>query len=135
MASIVLRRPAPPAVKGRVVVVGGCASGKSLLVAGLVPLGYDARTCAQEHSHVPDMWQRLSRPEFLVYLDACLQTVRQRRWVDYDQAYVQEQNRRLAHARQHCDLDIATDTLTPQQVLQRVVAALSVRGIFRGLCA
>ena len=129
MESTMLRRPAPPPVKGRVVVVGGCASGKSVLVAALVPLGYDARACAQEHSHVPDMWQRLSRPEFLIYLDASLQTVRQRRPIDYDQAYMREQDRRLAHARAHCDLYIATDTLTRQQVLQRVVAALSARGI------
>ena len=111
------------------VVVGGCASGKSVLVAALVPLGYDARTCAQEHSHVPDMWQRLSRPQFLIYLDASLETVRQRGPIDYDQAYMQEQNRRLAHARAHCDLYIATDTLTPSQVLECVVDALSARGI------
>lgn len=124
-----LRRPAPPPIPGRVVVVGACASGKSRLVAGLRPLGYDARSCAQEHSHVPDMCRRLSRPHFLIYLDASLQTVRRRRRVDYDEAYMAEQNRRLAYARAYCDLYIATDALTPEQVLQCVVEALSARGL------
>ena len=57
-----------PLIPGRIAVVGVCASGKSTLVAALCTLGYDARQCGQEHSHVPDMWQRLSRPQVLVYL-------------------------------------------------------------------
>ena len=124
-----LRRPAPPPISGRIVVVGRCASGKSLLVDGLKPLGYDARSCAQEHSYVPDMWQRLSRPQFLVYLHASLQTIRQRRPAEYEQAYLCEQDRRLAHAREHCDLYVSTDALTPQQVLHLVLSALCDRGI------
>jgi len=129
VAERVLGRAAPPPLKGRVVVVGGCASGKSVLVKGLVALGYEARTCAQEHSYVADMWQRLSRPDFLVFLDASLHAVRQRRDIDYGHAYVQEQSARLAHARAHCDLLVNTDDLTEEQVLRCVVAALSARGI------
>jgi hypothetical protein len=124
-----LSQPPPPPIKGRVVAVGGCASGKSVLVAALVALRYDARACSQEHSHVPDMWQRLSRPEFLVFLDASLRAVRQRRAVDYGSGYMREQDRRLAHARAHCDLLVNTDALTEKQVLRRVLAALDVRGI------
>jgi hypothetical protein len=33
---------------------------------------------------------------------------------------VAEQRRRLAHARDHCDLYVMTDPLTPAEVLQQV---------------
>jgi hypothetical protein len=113
----------------RVAVVGVCASGKSVLVRELRALGYDARHVAQEHSYVPDMWQRLTRPQILVYLGASLATVRRRRDPSFPAALFQEQRRRLRHARCHCQICVCTDPLTESQVLARVVAALKSSGL------
>ena len=119
----------PTPVLGRVTVVGPCASGKSELVARLQALGYDARHCAQEHSYVPDMWQRLSRPQVLVYLDVSLDVIEDRGRIGYEAAYLAVQRERLAHARAHCDIYVDTDALGADDVAQRVVAGLQVRGI------
>ncbi len=121
--------PPPEPVAGRVAVVGVCAAGKSVLVTRLRALGYDARSTAQEHSFVPDMWQRLSRPQVLVYLDVSLPMVRQRRAIDYDQRYLDLQRQRLAHARHHAHINVHTDPLTEEEVCLRVVQALRVHGI------
>ena len=50
-------------------VVGPCAAGKTTLVAALREMGYNVRHIAQEHSYVPYMWQRLAKPDLLIYLD------------------------------------------------------------------
>ncbi|MGD9100048.1 MAG: hypothetical protein PVF45_06175 [Anaerolineae bacterium] len=113
----------------RVVAVGPDAAGKSTLVARLRPLGYNARSCGQDHSMVPDMWRRLSRPDFLVFLDARLETIARRRAIDWGQEYLDKLQTRLAHARAHCDLYLPTDDLSPAEVVERVRAALSAAGI------
>ena len=118
-----------PPIRGRVAVVGACASGKRVLVQRLRALGYDARHVVQEHSYVPDMWQRLSRPQALVYLDASLATVRQRRDPAFPAALFEAQQHRLRHARRHCQIRVSTDALTEIQVLDRVLAALERAGI------
>ena len=51
-------------------VVGPCAAGKTTLIAGLRNHGYTAKHIAQEHSYVPAMWQLLTNPDILIYLDA-----------------------------------------------------------------
>ena len=116
-------------VAGRVAVVGVCASGKSMLVNKLRALGYDARHVAQEHSYVPDMWQRLTRPQVLVYLDASLATVRRRRDISFPATLFQEQKRRLRHARCHCQIYVPTDELAEDQVLDLVLVALEYNGV------
>ena len=94
-------------------------------MAGLRALGYEARECVQEHSYVPSMWQRISRPDVLIYLDVSLPVIERRKpRSDWKQAVLDEQRRRLAHARRHCDLYVDTDELTAQQVLARVVGFL-----------
>jgi nicotinamide riboside kinase len=113
----------------RVVVVGPDAAGKSELVKRLRALGYNARSCAQDHSYVPDMWRRIARPDFLIYLDARLDTIARRRVIDWGQQRLDILNARLAHARAHCDLYLPTDDLEPSQVVDRVRAALSEVGI------
>src|SRR5688572_25288897 len=45
-----------------VLIVGVCSAGKSTLAANLKEKGYRVRTCAQEHSYVPHLWQ-LSKPD------------------------------------------------------------------------
>jgi hypothetical protein len=113
-----------------VVVVGPDATGKTELVRRLQALGYNARSCAQDHSYVPDMWRRLARPDYLVYLDARLETIARRRAIDWGQDRLDALNARLAHARVHCDLFLPTDDLEPSEVVARVQAALSAAGIF-----
>ncbi len=114
----------------RIVVVGPDAAGKSELVKRLRALGYNARSCAQDHSYVSDMWRRIARPDFLIYLDARLDTIARRRGIDWGQERLDILNARLAHARAHCDLYLPTDDLEPSQVVDRVRAALLEVGIF-----
>ena len=104
----------------RIAIVGPCASGKTTLAKRLRALGYDVHEPAQEHSGVPDMWQRITRPDVLIYLDAGLETIARRRRIDWGQNYLDELNRRLRHARRHADLYLPTDGLTPEQVFLRV---------------
>jgi len=114
----------------RIVVVGPCASGKSTLVGNLRPKGYAIRTCAQEHSHVPQLWLRYCRADVLVYLDAGVQTIGRRQGrSDWTQGRLDEQHRRLADARQHCDLYLYTDDLSREQVADKVELFLAQAGI------
>ena len=110
----------------RVKVVGPCGSGKSVLVARLRKLGYDALSAAQDHSYVPDMWQRLNPPDLLIYLDVTLPAAQARGRVGmgWDQRYLDEQNHRLRHARVHCDLYLPTENLTEEEVLAAVLEFL-----------
>ena len=103
--------------------VGVCSSGKSTLVRKLKEAGYDARACAQEHSYVPHLWQ-LSNPGALIYLDASLHTIRRRRRAKWQQPTLDEEHHRLAHAREHCDLYIATDGLLPEDVASKAIGFL-----------
>ncbi len=111
----------------RIVIVGPCGAGKTTLARNLASLGFDAHDCAQEHSHVQIMWQKIAHPDLLLYLDASLATIRTRLDVDWEQAYLDEMNRRLANARAHAALIINTDPLSREQVLAHVLLALEAR--------
>lgn len=113
----------------RIKVVGPCASGKSVLAARLRELGYQASSAAQDHSYVPDMWQRLNPPDVLVYLDLTLESAHQRGRTGpgWNQAYLDRQHHRLRHARAHADLYLPTDGQSEEQILARVVDFLSRR--------
>ncbi|MEO5886927.1 MAG: hypothetical protein ABIQ77_04610 [Anaerolineales bacterium] len=106
-------------------VVGPCGSGKSTLVAGLEKNGYTCRHIAQEHSFVPDMWQLISQPDILVYLNASFAASTARAKLNWLKKDHTEQLRRLAHARAHADLLIETNDLTPGDVLQRALDFLA----------
>ena len=106
-------------------VVGVCASGKSTLIQGLEARGYRVRHIAQEHSYVKDMWKRITHPDILIFLDASYATTRQRRKQDWTEADWAEQQHRLRHAHTYADFYLNTDTLAPDQVLQRVVDFLT----------
>ena len=108
-----------------VAVVGPCTSGKSTLVRELLARGYNAREVVQEHSYTPTMWQRITRPDLLIYLDVSWQVAQQRRPTDAKAAWWDELSRRLRHAREHADLYIPTDELTTQEILARTMAFLS----------
>ena len=114
----------PPSSTPLIGVVGPCGAGKSTLVAGLEKHGYACRHIAQEHSYVPDMWQLITQPDILIYLDAtfAVSTARAKlNWLEKDYT---EQLKRLAHAREHANLFIETDELTPDDVLQKALIFL-----------
>ena len=108
-------------------VVGPCGSGKSTLVSGLTGAGLLGRHIAQEHSYVPNMWKRITNPDFLVYLDASYETCTLRRKLNWTSEDYLEQLRRLSHARDHADLMIETDFLSRAEVLSKVVECLKVK--------
>lgn len=112
-----------------IAVVGPCASGKSSLVAALRERGYNAREVVQEHSCVPTMWQRITGPDLLIYLDVSWEVARQRQSMELKAAWWDKLARRLAHARRHADFYLQTDELTPQAVLARVLAFLEGSGL------
>lgn len=110
----------------RIAVVGPCAAGKSTLTGKLKALGYPARHPAQEHSLVPDMWQRMSQPDILIYLDVDYPHARQRRpHIDGGPERMAIQRHRLRHARQHCNFYLDTSELTPEEVWTAVSDFLS----------
>ena len=111
----------PPSRKLLIGVVGPCGSGKSTLIAGLTQHGYTCRHIAQEHSYVPAMWQIITKPDILICLDSSFQTSTVRRKLNWTESDFAEQLRRLAHAREHANLFIHTDDLTPEQVLQQAL--------------
>ena len=69
-----------------------------------------------------DMWERITHPDLLIFLDASYPVTVARRALDWREPDWLEQQRRLGHARAHCDLYVMTDALTPVQVLERVLA-------------
>jgi len=110
-------------------IVGPCGSGKTTLIEGLKSHGISTRHIAQEHSYVANMWQRITNPDFLVFLDASYpETVRRRRLNWTNDEYL-EQHRRLSHAREHANLYIFTDPLGPDQVLLEVLNFLRSQGL------
>jgi ATPase subunit of ABC transporter with duplicated ATPase domains len=105
----------------RVGVVGPCTAGKTTLIrnlAGRYPI--ELRHKAQEHSYVQSMWQRINPPDWLVFLDVSYNVSLQRKNLDWTPAEYQEQQRRLAHAREHADYYLMTDNLTAAQVAEKV---------------
>lgn len=111
----------PPGTRPLIGVVGPCGSGKSTLIAGLERHGYACRHIAQEHSYVQAMWQKIAKPDILIFLDASFRVSTARRQLTWQPADHDEQYRRLAHARQHAQIVIDTDHLTPAQVLQKAL--------------
>jgi energy-coupling factor transporter ATP-binding protein EcfA2 len=102
-------------------VVGPCAAGKSTLISSLKRIGIHAYHIAQEHSFVPDMWLRLVNPQVLIFLEVSYPVTIIRCSLSWMESEYDEQIRRLQHARQHADLIISTDPLSPDQVLDRVL--------------
>jgi ABC-type cobalamin/Fe3+-siderophores transport system ATPase subunit len=106
-------------------IVGPCSAGKSTLIQALRAKGYPARHIAQEHSYVPDMWQRMDNPRLLIYLDVSYVESMRRKPLDMSQEEFDAQVRRLSHACQHADFYLHTDELTAHEVLGRVEGFLA----------
>ncbi len=122
-----MRKDSPP--KWIVGVVGPCASGKSTLIAALQNDVVEFRHIAQEHSYVASMWKLLTNPDVLIFLDASYSVTCRRRSLNWTEAEYSEQHRRLAHARQHADLYLLTDELTPEEIQTLVVDFLRKKQI------
>jgi ABC-type glutathione transport system ATPase component len=105
-------------------IVGPCGAGKTTLAEGLNRNGIRARAIVQEHSYVKDMWQRLTRPDVLIFLQASRSAGTERRKLNWTDEEWAEQQRRLQHARAHADFYIETDSLTAEQVLERTLKYL-----------
>lgn len=103
-------------------IVGPCGSGKTTLTEALDALGYSTRHIAQEHSYVKDMWKRISNPDLLVFLQVSYPVSQQRRPMNWTEAEYNEQQRRLAHAREYADLLLDTDNLNIDEVREQVLA-------------
>jgi hypothetical protein len=89
------------------------------------PEGVELRHIAQEHSYVPSMWQRISHPDLLIFLDVSYPVSMERKRLNWTVEEYQEQQRRLSHARANADLYIQTDQLTPAEVAEQVRAFLA----------
>ena len=111
----------PPSHTRLIGVVGPCGAGKSTLIESLENHGYACRHIAQEHSYVQAMWQIITNPDVLVYLGASFPISTARRKLNWQEKDHTEQLRRLSHAREHANIIIETDDLTPEQVLQKVL--------------
>jgi len=105
-------------------VVGPCGSGKSTLIAGLEKHGYRCRHIAQEHSYVKYMWQRITNPDVLIFLECSYENSTSRRNLNWLPADHEEQLRRLSHAHEHANIIINTNLLTPEEVLAQALEAL-----------
>ena len=106
-----------------IAIVGPCGAGKSTLARALQSRGLGARQIAQEHSYAPSMWQHLSRPDLLIFLDASYEVCSQRKNLNWLPRDYMKQVHRLEHARRHCHLYVNTDGLTPEEVLEKVLTA------------
>jgi len=112
---------APPERAPIVGIVGPCSAGKSTLARALTAAGVTAKPIGQEHSYVPHMWQVIGQPDVLIYLDVSYPVAQGRRWLNWVPADLEEQRRRLRHARDHCHLFVQTDPLTAEQVRDQVL--------------
>ncbi|HOT93511.1 MAG TPA: hypothetical protein PLJ78_17495 [Anaerolineae bacterium] len=107
-------------------IVGPCSSGKSELTRALRARGYRVKEIMQEHCAAPAMWQRLTHPDVLVYLDVSMEVAAQREGLAQPSSWWEEERTvRLAHARAHCDLYVDTSNLTPEAVVEHVLHFLS----------
>lgn len=108
--------------------MGPCKSGKSLLKDALEDLGFSASHIAQEHSFAPQMWQIISNPDFLIFLDVdySASVARGLNWTIKD---YETQIHRLGHAKTNADVEIKTSLLSPQQVLAEALSALKKHGV------
>jgi len=92
---------------------------------GLEERGFTCRHIAQEHSYVQAMWQIITKPDALIYLHSSFETSTARRKLNWLERDYNEQLRRLAHAREHANLIIETDSLTIEAVLQKALDYLT----------
>lgn len=109
----------------KIAIVGPCAAGKSTLINELNRRGYQVKHVAQEHSYAPAMWQKITNPDILIYLDVSYSVSMDRRPLNWTESEFYAQHERLRHARQHADFYLDTDRLSAEQVLKKVLEYLN----------
>ena len=109
--------------KNEIVIVGVCAAGKSTLAHRLQRDGRYARTVAQEHSCIPDLW-RHSGAATTIYLHASYQAVKRRRTSFMNQRAYEAQLHRLREARTGATVRVDTSDLSPEEVYSLVASQL-----------
>ena len=102
-------------------IVGPCGSGKSTLIAGLEKYGYRCRHIAQEHSYVKHMWQVITNPDILIFLECSFENSTTRRKLNWQLADYEEQMRRLSHAHAHANFIIDTNIFDSENVLAQAL--------------
>jgi len=105
--------------------VGPCVSGKTTISTILRELGYRAKVIAQEHSYVPNMWQIITKPQFLVFLEVSYQKTLVRLHMNWTEQEYREQLSRLGHAKENADLIIFTDDLNPQEICSQIISYIN----------
>jgi hypothetical protein len=71
------------------------------------------------------MWQRITNPDILIYLDVDFSAVETRRPRSHGgPERLADQHKKLAHARAHCDFYLNTTTFSPVQVQEQVLQFL-----------
>jgi len=105
--------------------VGPCSSGKSTLARHFRGVGYAVKEILQEHSAAPAMWQQITNPDILIYLDVSVEVAARRERLSAPSSWwAEEREVRLVHARAHCDLYIDTTDLSTDEVVARVTTYL-----------
>jgi gluconate kinase len=110
----------------KIAVVGGCGSGKTTIVRELQARGYDAYVVGQEHSSVPDLWNR-RHPDAVIFLDVTLEAVRERRGPSWPEWLFKAQQGRLECASTGADIHVNTADLSVSQTVQHIVHSLKDR--------
>ena len=75
------------------------------------------------------MWQVITKPAVLIFLECSFENSTSRRKLNWLPADHEEQLRRLSHAREHADIVIDTNFLTPDEVL--ALALTHLRGFIK----
>ncbi|MDQ3326908.1 MAG: AAA family ATPase [Chloroflexota bacterium] len=107
-----------------IVILGVCAAGKSTLAQRLRERGLPARTVAQEHSSIPELW-RWSGASTTIYLHASYQAVKRRRVSRMSEGSYEEQLHRLRSARTDATVSVDTSELTAEEVFTVVAGHLT----------
>ncbi|MCJ7549546.1 MAG: hypothetical protein MUQ30_07685 [Anaerolineae bacterium] len=108
-------------------IVGPCSSGKSTLARHFRGAGYAVREIMQEHSAAPAMWQQITNPDILIYLDVSAEVAARREGLSAPSSWwAEERDVRLIHARAHCNLYIDTTDLSTDEVAARAAAYVRV---------
>ncbi len=111
--------PVFPIEKPPLVLVGVCASGKTTISRLLNAQGIRARSIAQEHSSVQNLF-RHGEASLVVLLCADWESVHRRRRLSFDREFYRTEWRRLSQARQEANLVVHTDMFTAVEVAQIV---------------
>lgn len=67
------------------------------------------------------MWQRISQPDILIFLEVSFSVSQQRRTLNWNYSDFEEQQKRLTHARLHANLTIHTDDFSIDEILTTVL--------------